>query len=31
MVDAGLLEVVFHEGNSTIYRVNPDVQMTDQG
>ncbi len=31
MVDAGLLEVVFHEGNSTIYRVNQDAQMSIQG
>jgi uncharacterized membrane protein len=31
MVEQGLLEVVFHEGNSTIYRVNPDAVLVEQG
>ncbi|MFN8447242.1 MAG: DUF2298 domain-containing protein [Anaerolineae bacterium] len=31
MVDAGLLDVVFQEGKSTIYRVNPDATIVEQG
>ncbi len=31
MVKMGLLEVAFHQGNSTIYRVNPDATLAEQG
>jgi hypothetical protein len=31
MVQQGLLEVVFQQGNSTIYRVNPDAKLLEQG
>jgi uncharacterized membrane protein len=31
MVDEGLLEVVWHQGESTIYRVNQDAQLTERG
>jgi YYY domain-containing protein len=31
MVEQGLLEPVFHEGSSTIYRVNPDAEVLEQG
>ncbi|MEP7294253.1 MAG: DUF2298 domain-containing protein, partial [Chloroflexota bacterium] len=31
MVDSGLLEPVFTEGASTIYRVNPDATLTEVG
>lgn len=31
MVDEGLLEVVWHEGESTIYRVNQNAQLTERG
>ncbi len=31
MVKVGLLEVAFHQGNSIIYRVNQNAQLTDRG
>lgn len=31
MVEEGLLEVVWHQGESTIYRVNKNAQLTERG